>query len=397
MRKFSEIVISLLASGLMLAGCGESPKPAPSQRSMQAQVITADYFSVPAVVEVPGTIQPRDRIVISSQINGFVRSVNTRAGDTVSPGQLLVTLDAREAEGQKDAAQASVEEAKAGLEEARQGAEMAVSMRAAAKANNDLASSTYQRYEKLFEARSVSPQELDEMRARRDGAAADLVAKETMVAAAQDRLKAVQARIAQASAQARRADVVLGWTALKAPAAGRVVERSADPGSAVFPGSPLIVLETVSNPQVLAEIPTAQVSALRTGLEVMVRIPASDVAVKGRIAEIIPISDPATHSVRFKVDLPPGVGVPSGGFARVDVPSGTRDALLVPRKAVRETGQLTGVFVVDSGSKARYRLVKVAPYDAERYELLSGIERGEKVVSAVTDDLVDGITLEARS
>ncbi len=397
MRKFNEIAISLVTSSLLLAACGESPKPASSQRSMQAQIFTASYLSVPAVVEAPGTVQPRNRIAVSSQINGFVRSVNVRAGDTVGPGQLLVALDAREAEGQKDAAQASIAEAQAALEEARKGAEMAASMRAAAKANNDLASSTYQRYEKLFEARSVSPQELDEMRARRDGAAADLAAKETMVAAAQDRLKAVQARIAQASAQERRADVVVGWTVLKAPAAGRIVERSVDPGSAIFPGSPLVVLETVSNPQVLAEIPTTQITALRLGLGVTVRIPASETAVKGRVVEIIPLSNPATHSVQFKVDLPPGTDVPTGGFARVDVPNGTRDALLVPRTAVRETGQLTGVFVVDSGSKARYRLVKVTPYDADRYELLSGIERGERVVSTVTDELVDGITLEARS
>jgi multidrug efflux pump subunit AcrA (membrane-fusion protein) len=396
MRIFRFAIPLILAGSLMLAACGESPKPSPAPRSMVAQVITAQYQTVPASLEAPGTVQPRNRIVLSSQINGFVRSVNVRAGDAVGAGQVTVTLDARDAESQKDAAQASVQEAQAALEEARKGAQVAASMRAAAKASHELAASTFQRFQKLFDSKSISPQELDEASARRDAAAADLAARETMIAAAEDRLKQVQAKISQASAQSRRADVVVGWTVLKAPVAGKVVERSVDPGSAVFPGSPLIVIETVSNPQVLAEMPTAQMSSLRPGLEVSVRISDSGPAIQGRIAEIVPLSNPATHTVQFKVDLPAGFAAPSGSFARVEIPAGTRNALLVPAQAVRETGQLTGIFVVDGSSKARFRLVKTAPYDAERVELLSGLEQGEKVVSRITDEIADGITLETR-
>jgi multidrug efflux pump subunit AcrA (membrane-fusion protein) len=396
--RISRLVIPIiLASGGLLAACGESPKPAPAQRSIAARVITAQYQSVPAWVDAPGSVQPRNRIVLSSQINGFVRTVRVKAGDSVKAGQVLATLDAREADSQKDAAQASIQEAQAALEEAGKGALMATSMRAAAKSASELADSTFARYQKLFDAKSVSAQELDEARGRRDGAAADLATKETMVAAAADRLKQVQARIEQARAQSRRADVAVGWTVIQAPAAGRIAERSADPGSAIFPGGPLLVLETTANPQVLAEIPAEHLSALRQGLEVRVRLSEQGPPVTGRVAEIVPLSNPATHTVQFKVDLPAGVVPSPGAFARVSVPAGDRRALLVPLKAVRETGQLTGVFVVDSGSKARFRLVRTAPYDAEQFELLSGVEQGEKVVSPISDDLADGITLEARS
>ena len=73
--------------------------------------------------------------------------------------------------------------------------------------------------------------------------------------------------------------------------------------------------------------------------------------------------------------------MPNGQFVKVEMPVGTRNALLVPRQAVRETGQLTGLFVVDSASKARFRLVKIAPYDADNSEVLSGIEPGENVLA----------------
>ena len=397
MTKISSAVPMILASSLLLAACGESSKPSQAQRTLAAQVFAAQYRAVTASVEAPGSVQPHNRITLSSQINGFVHGVNVKAGDLVNAGQTLVTLDARDAQSQKEMAQASIEEAQAGLEEARKGAQVAVDMRNAAKANSDLATSTFQRFQKLFDAKSVSPQELDEARARRDAALADLAAKETMVAAAQDRLKQVQSRVSQAIAQSRRADVLVGYTVLKAPAAGRVAERQTDPGSAIFPGSPLLVLETTAHPQVLAEIPTAQISSLRVGLEVDVRLPDSGKTTKGRVAEIVPLSNPSTHTVQFKVDLPPGFAAPTGSYAIVAIPIGSRNVLLVPHKAVRETGQLTGVFIVDSGSRARFRLVRIALYDTENVELLSGVEPGEKVVSPVSDELTDGITLEVRS
>jgi HlyD family secretion protein len=335
--------------------------------------------------------------VLSSQINGFVREVRVRAGDSVTAGQVLVTLDARDADSQKEGAQASIQEAQAALAEARRGTEIARSMRTAAKAAVDLANGTYARFQKLAESRSVSPQELDEMRARRDAAAADLAAKEAMVAAAEDRIPQIEARIAQAGAQSRRADVLVGWTVVKAPSAGRIVERSVDPGSAIFPGGPLVTIESTSRAQVLASLPTTEAASLRNGLEVKIRIPdQAKEPSQGRISEINPLSTSGSHTVQFKVDLPADFVAVSGSFIVVRIPAGTRQALLVPIQAVRESGQLTGVFVVDGSGKARFRLVKTAPYDPQRVELLAGVEPGERIIAKLTDQIIDGVSLEIR-
>jgi hypothetical protein len=80
----------------------------------------------------------------------------------------------------------------------------------------------------------------------------------------------------------------------------------------------------------------------------------------------------------------------------VEVPAGKRDALLAPRTAVRQTGQLTGLFVVEAGSKAGFRLVKIAPYDAERVEVLSGVNPGEKIITGLSPQIVDGIPVTER-
>ena len=395
----SRALLLVVLSGLSIQiACSEkqTSKPETAGQPVPASIITAAYETIHAVVEAPGTVQPRDRISLSSQINGFVREMRFRVGDVVKKDQILATLDARDAQSQQAAAQAAIAEAEAALSEARKVYDASVEMQAAAKASSELASQTLSRYQKLSESRSVSPQELDEVRTRRNVSTAELASREAMVAAAQDRIKQVEAKISQAKAQSSRADVILSWTEIKAPSGGRIVQRLVDPGTAIFPGTPLLVIESIEKPQVLADIPTEQSDALRLGSTVRLRDAETGTVSEGKISEIVPLSNPATHSIQFKVDLPSKFSMTSGQFVKVELPVGTRQALLAPRSAVRQTGQLTGVFVVDSASKARFRLVKIARYDAERVEVLSGIQPGEKAVSKLSDQITDGIPVTER-
>lgn len=392
------LMLSIAAGALLIAACGGGPPKSPDQpKPVQVGVLTVQPESVPMMLEAPGTVQAGDRIILASQINGFVREVRVHAGDLVKAGQLLATLDARDAESQKAVSQALIDEAQAALDEAQKGAKIAQSLQAAAKSAADLAGGTYARYQKLFETRSISDQEMDEVRARWDGALADLAAKETMTSAAQDKLRQVQARILQAQAQWRRADVYVGWSTITAPFGGRIVERHVDPGSDIFPGNPLITLESNSRPQVLASLPAQDMRYLRPGLEVQIQISNETKApLRGHISEIIPSSNPGSHSIQFKVDLPLSLAPVTGSFAEVMIPAGKREALLVPARVIRENGQLTGVFVADSSAKARFRLIKSIPFDAERVEVVTGLEPGERIVAGLAEQIVDGASLEIR-
>jgi membrane fusion protein, multidrug efflux system len=387
---------AIFAGLILITACGEKPAVHSTATPVQARAITANMESVPAELEVPGSVQPRDRVVLSSQINGFVRSVLVQPGDVVAAGKTLATLDSRDADSQKAAAQAGISEAQQALAEAKQGEQIAASQRDAARANARLAEGTFDRYKKLSETRSATPQELDEVRARRDAALAELAARETAAAAATTRIAQIEARIAQANAGLQRAEVLVGWTVVKAPSGGRVVERTVDPGSAIFPGTPLVILESLTAPQVVAEIPSTQADWIKAGLEVRVSA-ESQTPVRGRVTELVPLSSTGTHTVRFKVDLPANAAPRSGSFARVLIPTGERQTMLLPRSAIRESGQLTGVFVVDSGSKARFRLVKLSPFDTTRVEVLAGIDPGERVIAEPTEQIEDGVPLEIRS
>jgi multidrug efflux pump subunit AcrA (membrane-fusion protein) len=398
--KYSYSLFILLSLFLLQSACGEkaahSPESLGSLEPISVSAIAVGSERIPAIVEAPGTVQPRNRIALSAQINGFVHDVNVRVGDRVRKDQILMTLDARDAESQRAAAQGAIDEAEAALTEAEEAYQAAVEMRSAVKASAELADQTYARYQKLFESRSVSPQEMDEIRMRQSASAAELASREAMVAAAEGRIKQVKARISQARAQASRADVMVSWTQVKAPSPGRIVERTVDAGTAIFPGSPLVVIDSTANPQVLASLPTEHLGSLGVGNTVRVLGAAPAAIYEGRVAEIVPQSNPATHSVQFKVNLPSDFALPNGQFVRVEVPVGTRDAILVPGHAIRLTGQLTGLFVVDDDSKARFRLAKVAQFDDDRYEVLSGLEPGERIIAQLSHEIVDGIPVETK-
>jgi len=379
----------------LLAACGRTDSPAEAERAaVPARAAEARSQIVPVTQAAPGTVEPRSRIVLASQINGSVREMRVRTGDRVRSGQVLAVLDGRDARSQKAAADSSVSEAESALSEARRSYDAAVEMSSAAQASSDLADQTYERYRKLFELRSVSPQEMDEVRARRHAARAETASRESMVAAAGDRIRQVEARLSQAQAQAGRADILVGYTRILAPESGIVVERSVDAGGAVFPGSPLLVLETTGRPQVLASLPAAYAGSLGVGMPLRVLPSGSAPPMEGRIADIVPRSDPATHSVAFKVDLPGDAAVVHGQYMKVEIPVGTREALLVGQGDLRRQGQLEGLFVVDDGGRARFRLVKTAPYDDGRVEILSGIEPGEMILVSPDAGIVDGMPVE---
>jgi multidrug efflux pump subunit AcrA (membrane-fusion protein) len=395
--KTKTLLWTVLAAAILQGACGGRPEPSDRSASEPVAVPLVEVRpeSVPTVAQAPGSVQPRERIPLASQIQGHVRAVHVRVGDAVPRGKLLASLDARDAEGQKTAALSSIREAESALSEARSAHQAALELKAASEASDALATRTLARYEKLFSSRSVSPQEIDEVRMRQKAARAELAARGAQAAAAMDRIGQVEARIAQATAQSGRADVLLGWSEIKAPAAGRIVELSVDPGTALFPGTPLLVIETTDRPQVVAHLPSAYADALGAGMKVRVRGGSGEDAIEGRVSEIVPASDPGTHTVEFKVDLPAGASAPSGRFMIVEVPVGTRSVLLAPKEAVRTTGQLTGLFVIAADSRAFFRLVKLAPYDEARVEILSGVRPGETIVARPDGGITDGIRVQA--
>src|SRR5512140_820119 len=180
--------LSFLAGGL---GCTTHKQDVPPIRETvsNVSVLVAQKATVPDYVEAVGTVRAAQTSQLASQIMGAITSISVREGDRVRRGQVVALID----EAQQ---RAVVERASAGLRASQQDA-------TATEADFNLAESTLKRYQSLFDKRSVSPQEFDEVRAR--------------YAAAQARRDSANAGRAQEEATLTQARTSLDYTRIRAP------------------------------------------------------------------------------------------------------------------------------------------------------------------------------------
>ena len=102
---------------------------------------------------------------------------------------------------------------------------------------------------------------------------------------------------------------------------------------------------------------------------------------KGKVVQIIPAADPASRAFLVKIDLPTDPRLRSGLFGRARFSRGERQALLIPRTAVVERGQLQGVFVLDQNKIASLRYVTLGKSSGSEIEVLTGLRGGEWLVA----------------
>jgi RND family efflux transporter MFP subunit len=368
----------------VLAGCGspEAPRPAGTEAAgapVQVAAAAAAETEWPDTVEAPGTVRPRSAAVLSSRAMGYLRELRYREGDRVEAGAVVAVLEARELAVAAQQARTAVEEARAALPEA----ESAV---ASAAAQLNLAETTLRRMQDLLAKRSVSQQEFDEAEARMRVAAAARQAAEA-------KRVQIERRIRQAEEAVAAAEVQLAYLEVKAPFAGRVTARRAEPGMLVSPGMPLLEVESEGGYRLEVAVPEAHLRAVRMGQTAEIRLGSSSAALAARVEEIVPEVDAASRSFVVKLALPAQAEVRSGLFGRALFRTGSRRVLTIPRAAVLEQGQLRSVFVVDAGA-ARMRMVRLGEERDGAVEVLSGLTPGELVIAPPPAGLADGQRVE---
>jgi RND family efflux transporter MFP subunit len=376
MRKLA----ALLPVVLILAGCA---KPASEKKAVEAapvavKTVAAASVEMPSVYEATGTVRARTTAQVSAKVMGYVREVKAQAGDTVKAGQVLILLDDRDlASGYR--------QAEAGLNEARQGMSEADNAIAAAKAQLDMTQLTFGRMKDLYDKKSVSTQELDDVSMK-------LKVAQANHEMALSRRGQLQARIRQAEEAVGGAGIMKGYAEVKAPFAGVVTERRVEPGNLAAPGQPLLVIEQAGALRLEAQVDESRLGSIRAGQSVTVTL---DQPIQARVSEIVPAVDAASRSFLVRIDLPALPRLRSGMFGRASFPQGQRQVLMLPAGAAIEQGQVQSVMVAQDGY-ARGRLVTLGQRTGDRVEVLSGLAAGEAVIHPRPAGLADGARVEVR-
>jgi RND family efflux transporter MFP subunit len=291
---------------------------------------------------------------LASQMAGSIVEIRVHEGDRVRRGQVLAVVDDAQPRAALD--QATAVENAAGQELAASDSDLA------------LAQSTLQRYQNLYDKKSVSPQEFDEVKARYQAAVAH-----------RDRTQAGQAQAKAALAQAHTS---FSYTRIVAPFDGVITEKKADPGTLASPGIPIFAIEGMGHYRLEATVNENDLRFVRMGQQVPVVVDAlQNPELKGKVTQIVPAADPGSRSFLVKIELPSDAQLRSGLFGRAQFSRGQRSSFVIPRTAVMERGQLQGVYVLDQNKVAGLRYVTLGKTSGPQVEVLAGLQEGERFVA----------------
>lgn len=168
-----------------------------------------------------------------------------------------------------------------------------------------------------------------------------------------------------------------------APRSGVVVYRGVTVGTSVDPSTTLITIADLSRVWIVAEVPEANVAAVRVGTRAQLDFPGSGRAVfAGRVDFVYPTLTERTRTLRVRLSAAnPGGELRPGLFGNAVFESIGREVTTVSRDAVVNTGVQQHVFVA-VGERYEPRTVTLGVQLADRVEIRSGLAVGEQVVSS---------------
>ena len=317
-------------------------------------------------------------VEITSQADGVVRSVAVEEGDFVRKGSLLASLDDRDLQIDLALAEQRLAQTKAQRESAEIRRE-----KADTQIRNQRAD--LERNEEALAEGLVSDTEVAAMRHRLD----DLLHDQRVEAAT---VREQNHRIEELESEIRKVKLLISRTRIIAPFSCRVTERTVELGQTVRNSDKLFKVGVFT--PLFADVHLAEQDSQRVRPEQKAVIRMSmdgGEEVKGRVVRVSPVVDDATGTVKVTTELrPSNANFRPGAFVLVEIETDTHDdVVLIPKQAVVEEDGGTFVFI-ENDNTAEQRAVELGYQDDTAYEVLSGIEAGDRVVTAGQGNLKDG-------
>jgi RND family efflux transporter MFP subunit len=332
---------------------------APAAISGTPMVVTP--VTVPVTYRAVGTVSSRSVVDVAPRIVARVRELPVRDGDRVSKGDLLVKLDDADLV-------AAVNQAREQLRAVQAGVTGAAEKVQQTQAALDLVTTDLGRMRQLAASGTISQQALDNAESNYRQTRATLAQAEQAQAAA--------AAVVLASEQAvRQAEAFMSYATILSPMDGVVAERMADPGDLASPGN--ILLRLFDPVSLLLEAPIREglVGRLKLGDIVPFTVDALNTTLEGDIREIVPSVDPGSRTFMVKICIGKAPQLMPGMFGVLQLPMGTRQALLIPADAVIRVGQLEYVRAM-LGDRVERVLVRTISADSNQCEIVTGLTAG---------------------
>lgn len=332
-----------------------------------------------AVLDATGYVTARRQATVSAKVTGRVAEVLIEEGQRVAAGEVLARLDTIDAAAAQALARSQLAAADAQLQDLR------VQL---LQANRDV-----HRADELTARKLASTQSAEDARTR--------------VASLRARINAQTQQVTVAKRSVDVADVALDNTIIRAPFAGVVTVKAAQPGEIVSPISAgggftrtgIGTIVDMDSLEIEVDVNESYISRVRAGQAVTANLNAyPEWQVPAHVITIIPTADraKATVKVRIAIDtrderIVPEMGVrvsflEAGGTT---APSSPAPGVLIPISAVVAEADTSVTFVIENDRAVR-RTITLGQQQGDQRQVLSGLRLGERVIVSPTPDLKDG-------
>lgn len=382
-------VVALTTGGYAAKGWLSNGTSDGSERAGNEESALGDAVPVSTEAAIRGPIshllgstanlRARREVAVAAQAAGIVTSVKAEEGDFVKAGQVLCAIDDRDLQIDLELAKQRLAQTKIQLESAAIRAEQTRT-----RLRNK--SSELERNEEALREGLLAESEVAVQRHEIDDLKHEIQAVESAVRENRHRQDELESEI-------RKVELQISQTAITAPFAGRITERTVELGQSIRSAEKLFMLGAFTPLYADVYLPENDSRSVRAGQKAALRLgSASGEQAEGAVERVSPVVDDETGTVKVSVRFtPPNPAFRPGAFVRVEIETHTlEDAILIPKQSVIEEDGQTYVVLVGDDSTAQRTAVELGYQDETAIQVTSGVDAGAIVVTAGQGKLKDG-------
>ena len=339
-KTIKTLSLALLSAGLLASCSSSSSSKATEEQSADTvrlvEVAPAEMRALNLSEEFTAQLEAKVVNNITAQAGGRLKQLLVKVGDRVGAGQAVARMEATQA------SQAQIQLADA-------------------KTN-------FARMDELYKVGGVSKAQWEQAKSAVD-----------------------QAKLAYGNAAEN--------TVLRSPISGFVTAKNYDNGDMTSPQLPVVVIQQIAPVKAVIGVSEQYYSFLKKGAAATLSVDAlGEETFSGVVTNIFPTLDPVTHTVSTEIEVAnKDLKLRPGMYARVHLDFGTKEAPTVPDKAiVRQAGSGARYVYVFSGGKAVYRAVELGQQQGDLYEVVSGLNAGDQVITSAPSNLKNGLSVKLR-
>jgi len=351
------------------------------------KVVTVRRGTIQASVSALGRVQPKMQLGLSTRFAGQVTRILVQEGDQIKSGALLLELESQQQQEAVEQAERNVAVRRLQLEEALKAPSSSTIKLARARLRRATAiqQNAQKDYDELAEKEDVegSDEAVDLQVAKLEYEIAEAEFDRVMEGASPLEIERLRTELSASEMSLRQAKETLSQTRISAPFDGTIMRIKPQVGENVYGFDPLIQMADLSQIEIRAEIDEIDVPYIAEGQSVHIRLDAfPSTPLEGEIIRLMPGMSETRGATTYEaiiafdggeLAIRPGMG------ANLNIVTETvEDALLVPRRAVRQVGRYQVVRLLQDRRKEV--IVTTGLSNDTEYQILSGLKEGDTLL-----------------